>query len=180
MPLAATAIALVKAYRACTDETAKKVHLKLLDTLVRHAPGRVRVSAAAQAEAERLGLGDLSQYTFAALAKVMGRDDRRRTFAWDHIWTVLALRRAILELKDPTEGRVRRILGRASVAWILRTEAGRLNALGFRSIRPDPDIAYAQAGIGLLPLRWRVPAQAASRGRVRTKAPAALGTSARR
>lgn len=40
--------------------------------------------------------------------------------------------------------------GKIVVAWILKEEDIRLNELGFRSKRPDPEGAYRAAGIKLL------------------------------
>lgn len=37
------------------------------------------------------------------------------------------------------------------LAWITKEEDARLTALGYRHKRPDPDAAYAEAGIVLLP-----------------------------
>jgi hypothetical protein len=37
------------------------------------------------------------------------------------------------------------------VAWITKDENNQLNALGYAKNRPDPDAAYQEAGITLLP-----------------------------
>lgn len=39
---------------------------------------------------------------------------------------------------------------RYRVAWILKEEDSELTRLGFKTIRPDPDRAYQQAGIILM------------------------------
>lgn len=107
----------------------------------------VSVSAAAQAEAERRGV-DLI---------VMGWHDQHRfdpgrgMFQWEHILPVGRIRDACLQAGSPAE--VITILQTARVAWILKEEDRRLTALGYRSVRPDPEGAYREAGITLLQQR---------------------------
>lgn len=128
---------------------AKAVHSRLLNTLIRHAPGPVRVSSAAQIEGKRRGLGDLRGYSWYQQMSEMG-DVGRKVFAFDHFYTVADLRRRMDGLETPTVVQVRNILRLSSVAWILRKEDDRLNELGFRSRRVDPHAAYKKAGIRLL------------------------------
>jgi hypothetical protein len=150
MALASTARALLETYRANRETYEGTVHSLLLNTLIRHAPGPIYVSTAAQAEASRRGIpGDLRDYHWDNRRRVMGAD-WKETFAWDHFYPVAELRRSLDKLEAPTVEEVRLILKRASVAWILRREDRRLNELGFRHRRPDPGAAYLAAGIRLL------------------------------
>ncbi len=149
MSLATTALSLLGACRVNRGSYEGYVHSLLLNTLIRHAPGPVYVSRAAQAEAKRWGLGNLVEYNWYDQVKVMG-DVGRKTFAWDHFFPVAELRRRIDALERPTEPQVRKILRLASVAWILKREDRRLNELGFRHRRPDPDAAYDDARIRLI------------------------------
>lgn len=152
MPLAATAVALLCKFRSGRNEHAKRVHSHLLNTLIRHAPGPVYVSQAAQLTADKWKLGSLSSYDWHDQTRKMG-DTRRKVFAWDHFYTVADLRRRIEALEDPTEHQVRRILKVASVAWILKSEDRELTKRGYRSKRPDPFAAYEEAGIRLIALK---------------------------
>jgi hypothetical protein len=150
MSLAATALTLLESYRSDPKSPPGKVHSLLLNTLLRHAPGPIYVSAAAQAEAHRRGIpGDLREYHWNQQVRVMG-DKGRKIFAWDHFYPVAELRRRLDALESPTADQVRAILRHASIAWILKTEDGRLNELGFQHRRPDPAAAYEQAQIQLL------------------------------
>ena len=143
-------MSLLAEYRACQDPFAQGVLDRLLSTLCRHTQANTfHVSEAAQAMATSLGKGDLRQYDWNTQVKKLG-DVGRKIFAWDHFVTVFELRRALDELATPTEASVRAILSRSSVAWILKTEDKSLDALGYRSRRPDPHYAYTAAGIRLL------------------------------
>jgi hypothetical protein len=149
MPLAGTTVVLLQDIRTNSNDTARRVLSITLNALIRHAPGPVYVSRAAQDEARRWGLRDLREYSWYDQIKVMG-DTGRKMFAWDHFYPVAELRRRLDSLKSPTVRQARRILKLASIAWILKDEDRRLNALGFRHKRPDPVAAYATAGIRLL------------------------------
>lgn len=104
----------------------------------------VTMSAGAQAEAERRSV-DLRE---------MGWHDQHRfdrgrlMFQWEHVIPVGRIREACLDAQSADE--VAGILKTARVAWILKEEDRRLTSLGYRSIRPDPEAAYREAGIRLL------------------------------
>ena len=147
MPLAKTAVFLLREYRRCPHEYSKYVLHLLLDRLCRHAePQRMFVSIAAQREADRRKLGKLSDYTWYQQTTKMA-DKGRKTFHWDHFVTIKEMRKALLNLDPPTEDGARAILRRASVAWILKREDRKLNKLGFRADRPNPHAAYRKARI---------------------------------
>ncbi len=102
------------------------------------------ISVAAQVEAERRAIdlrvmGWHDQYRF---------DPGRQMFQWEHVLPVGHIRESCLVAGSATD--VAHILGTARVAWILKEEDRRLTGLGYRSIRPDPETAYSEAGIELL------------------------------
>ena len=70
------------------------------------------------------------------------------------------MRDKLIELSDPARGvgeeriidDIRGELDKFDIAWILKDEDDKLNAMGFRNKRPDnPLKAYEEAGIELLP-----------------------------
>jgi hypothetical protein len=63
---------------------------------------------------------------------------------------VALMRDHVLKARSVKE--VAATLKSASIAWILKRENSRLEELGFRSRRDDPDDAYRQADIKLRPL----------------------------
>ena len=78
-------------------------------------------------------------------------DRGRKTFHWEHVVPVSAIRAACLEADS--ESAVFEILRtRARVAWILKAEDSKLTRLGFRHKRDEPDAAYLQAKIELVKL----------------------------
>lgn len=149
MPIEPLALHLLKTINSGRKSSDTSIASLLLNTLIRHAPGPVYVSKAASKEAKRRGLNDLTAYHWRDQVKKMG-DKGRKTFAWDHFYPVAELRRQLDELKSPTVPQVRKILKKASVAWILRSEDEKLNKARFRQHRPDPDAAYQQVGIELI------------------------------
>jgi hypothetical protein len=109
----------------------------------------VYVSEAAQNVANQRGLGDLRSYDWKQQKGKMG-DEKREVFHWDHFVPVKEMLNALLKLDHPDIPRARRILNRASVAWILKSEDKKLNSLGFKASRKNPHDAYKQAGIRLI------------------------------
>lgn len=100
-----------------------------------------RVSLAAAAEAERLGI-DLTRMGWHDQPRF---DLGRRLFHWEHVHTISSIRALCLEASSP--GEVEEHLDKVRVAWILKAEDRRLTGLGFRAARPDSDAAYLAAGI---------------------------------
>jgi integrase/recombinase XerD len=77
-------------------------------------------------------------------------DAGREIFHFEHVVPVSAVRTACCH--QNSEGAVFAILkSRLRVAWILKSEDAELTRLGHRSNRPDPDAAYRNAGIRLVP-----------------------------
>lgn len=103
------------------------------------------VSRAAHQKAQELGLGDLRRFHWDDRAK---EPLRRYTevFHWEHFWPVGQLLRDLEGLARPTEQSVAAILSRTKIVWVLKVEDRRLP----KSIRPNPDSAYATAGIVLM------------------------------
>lgn len=103
------------------------------------------VSRRAAAEAERLGL----ELRTKAWAQQPGFDRGRQVFHHEHVVPVVALREACLAATN-TSDVVRILHTQMRLAWILKTEDAKLTRLGYAYIRPDPEGAYAEAGIELV------------------------------
>ena len=73
----------------------------------------------------------------------------RKTFELDHVETIGAMTAAAMKVTTPEE-MVELIRRTYRVAWILKSENKELNRLGYRIKRPDPDVAYREAGIELM------------------------------
>ena len=150
MRLAATAVFLIEEYRTCKEPSGKYVVHLLLDSLCRHAPWRrFYASKRAQKKADQLGLGDLAQYHWRHQKKAMG-DKERKVFHWEHVHTVRQLRTELLKLPSPDDASVRRVLRKATGAWILKSEDKKLSDNGYTSKRPFPFAAYRKVGIELI------------------------------
>lgn len=105
-----------------------------------------RVSVAAKELADSQAV-DLSILTWHAQKKV----DGYKTFTYEHFFPVLEIRKALAKAADVDEAMV--VLDRMLwVAWITKQEDAELHRLGYGSKRPDPYMAYREAGIELLPL----------------------------
>lgn len=104
-----------------------------------------KVSVAAKGLADSLGQ-DLNQHTWHSQKKL----DGYKTLTYEHFFPVREIR---LELaKQSTASGAMRVLDRMLwVAWITKQEDARLRERGYGSIRPDPVLAYREAGIELLP-----------------------------
>ena len=77
-------------------------------------------------------------------------DPGRRVFHLEHIVPVSTIRHACLEA--PSDSAVLEILATSlRVAWILKEEDSVLTHLGYRSRRQDPEAAYREAKISLVP-----------------------------
>jgi hypothetical protein len=104
---------------------------------------RPAVSRRAATAAEAIGV-DLCRQSWATQLRF---DPGRRMFHLEHVVPVSAIRAAVLECGDAAE--IVRTLAGLRLAWILKEENQELERRGFRSRRPDPDAAYAEAGIEL-------------------------------
>jgi hypothetical protein len=103
------------------------------------------VSEAAQREAETLGV-DLCHKNWHDQPSF---DRDRRTFHFEHVKPVKAVYDLCSEAKSPEEI-LEVLVQNMRVAWILKNEDDKLTGLGYRSKRPNPDAAYAEAGINLV------------------------------
>lgn len=108
----------------------------------------VFVSKSAKVEAERLVPPvNLFGETWHSQPRF---DKGRRIFQFEHVVPVSSVRELCLE--SECEEAVFAILStRLKVAWILKSENDRLNELGYTVERPDPEAAYREAGITLIP-----------------------------
>jgi hypothetical protein len=105
------------------------------------------VSQAAYDEATSKGIANLHTWRW----RDQSRQDRgREVFHLEHKMPVALMRDHVLKARSVKE--VAATLKSASIAWILKRENSRLEELGFRSRRDDPDDAYRQADIKLRPL----------------------------
>jgi hypothetical protein len=103
------------------------------------------VSCAAHEEAERRGV-DLFSMNWHGQPRF---DPRRKTFHFEHILPVSAIRDMYEDIK--TEEEIYNILKTClRVVWILKREDAELTNLGFRSKRADPEAAYRAAKIQLM------------------------------
>ncbi|HSE10908.1 MAG TPA: hypothetical protein VLB29_19755 [Nocardioidaceae bacterium] len=118
---------------------------KVCDVLVPDAR-HPEVSVAAAERAAELGV-NLWVQTWQTQTKF---DPGRSVFHYEHMRPIAAIRNALGSATSPDEviETIRRDL---RLAWITKEENLRLTSLGYNSVRPDPDAAYAEAGIVLMP-----------------------------
>lgn len=118
---------------------------KVCDVLVPDAR-HPEVSIAAAEKAAVLGV-DLRTQTWQTQTKF---DRGRVVFHYEHMRPIVAIRLALgsATSSDDVIETIRRDL---RLAWITKEENLRLTSLGYNSVRPDPDAAYAEAGIALMP-----------------------------
>jgi hypothetical protein len=102
------------------------------------------VSVRAKLEADRIGV-DLSIQGWQDQPRF---DPGRVAFAFEHMAMISSIRERCMSAQS--EADVADVLrADATVVWILRAEDEKLNSLGFRSNRADPEGAYVSAGIEL-------------------------------
>lgn len=77
-------------------------------------------------------------------------DPGRQVFHYEHMATVADIVDAVLAA-DSVQQAAEELAQRVRVAWILKEEDARLSGLGYRQRRPDPDAAYAEADIQMMP-----------------------------
>lgn len=112
------------------------------------------VSKAALARAEKLKVS-LHSKTWHDQPRF---DKERKVFHFEHYAPVSSIRDACLKARS-AEAVLRLLKGRLKVVWILKSEDRTLTALGFRSRRANPVVAYKAANIRLA-AQQRVPADA--------------------
>jgi len=103
------------------------------------------VSKAAQLEADRIGVS-LCEKTWHNQAAF---DPGRKVFHLEHMYPISAIQEEC-EQAESEEAIVQVLKTRLRVAWILKREDKELTRLGYRSNRPDPTVAYCEAGIDLV------------------------------
>lgn len=118
---------------------------KVCDVLVPDAR-HPEVSVAAAERAAELGV-DLTTQTWQTQTKF---DPGRMLFHYEHMQPIVAIRTALNAATSPEEV-IETIRHELRLAWITKEENFQLATLGYNSIRPDPDAAYAEAGIVLIP-----------------------------
>jgi hypothetical protein len=104
------------------------------------------ISVAAAEKAAALGV-DLQAQTWDTQTSF---DPGRQVFHYEHVATVADIVEAVLAAGS-VEQAADELAQRVRVAWILKEEDARLSKFGYRHRRPDPDAAYAEAGIEMAP-----------------------------
>lgn len=109
------------------------------------------VSVKAQAKADQMEVGQLSQYGWLDQKSKMNDPDRS-IFHFEHILTVADLVDRLLKLgSEPSVDSVNAVIEKAAVAWILKSEDQLLNEKGYKNKRPEnPLDAYEVCGIELV------------------------------
>jgi len=134
-----------KQQRARLKESISVDVRKLCDMLIPDAR-HPQVSVAAAEKAAAIGV-DLRHETWHSQSRF---DPKRLVFHYEHMNPVGQIVGAIASADSA--GEIVQILSDGlRLAWITKDEDARLTALGYRQKRPDPDAAYAEAGIALLP-----------------------------
>jgi hypothetical protein len=111
---------------------------------------RFRKSVEAQKQADRLSIGDLSQYCWAD-RKDGGKlgDLERGIFVFEHTMPVEILIEQLLSLKSPTLVAVQSVISKAEVSWMTKTEKDRFDKQKRRHINDNPAQALFDARIVL-------------------------------
>ncbi|MBF0405756.1 MAG: hypothetical protein HQM10_00260 [Candidatus Riflebacteria bacterium] len=105
----------------------------------------VSVSVAANNKAKEMGI-DLKQKRWQDQNKF---DKGRKTFQLEHFRTVKEIRQKCIEANNEEEVEIL-LRVEPKVVWILKDEDERLSRLGYRSNRPNPQLAYEAAGIVII------------------------------
>jgi hypothetical protein len=105
-------------------------------------------SVAAQTRADELHLGDIRNYHFDHGSRFPG-GRKKSELHWEHFIPAVHLKSQLLSLVNPTSDIIKPILSQSRICWITLQENSKLNSLGFKSVRPDPQLAYQQANITL-------------------------------
>lgn len=106
-------------------------------------------SIAAQRRAFSLGIGDLRLYHFDHGRNFPG-GRKNSTLHWEHWKPAADIKNELLSL--PSEHSIQQIesiLSQSRICWILIEENNKLNQLGFRTNRRNPNLCYQQANISL-------------------------------
>jgi len=103
-------------------------------------------SKAAQARADELNIGDLRKYHFDDGGRFPG-GRKSSNLHWEHWKPAVDLRDEILSLEDSSPESISAVLAKARVCWVLAEENNRLNSLGHRTKREDPQKCYDDACI---------------------------------
>jgi hypothetical protein len=111
---------------------------------------RFRKSVEAQRQADRLGIGDLGQFSWAD-RKDGGKlgDLERGIFVFEHTMPVEILIERLLSLKSPTLVAVQSVISKAEVSWMTKTEKDRLDKQKRRHKHDNPAQALFDARIVL-------------------------------
>jgi hypothetical protein len=111
---------------------------------------RLRKSVEAQKQADRLGIGDLAQYSWAD-RKEGGKlgDLERGIFVFEHTMPLEILIEQLLSLKSATLVAVQSVISKAEVSWMTKTEKDRFDKQKRRHKHDNPAQALFDARIVL-------------------------------
>lgn len=111
---------------------------------------RFRKSAEAQRQADRLGIGDLGQFSWAD-RKDGGKlgDLERDIFVFEHTMPLEILIEQLLSLKSPTLVSVQSVISKAEVSWMTKAEKDRFDKQKRRHKHDNPAQALFDARIVL-------------------------------
>jgi len=106
-------------------------------------------SVMAQRHAFSLGIGDLRLYHFDHGRNFPG-GRKNSTLHWEHWKPAADIKNELLSLPvDHSIQQIECILSQSRICWILLEENDRLNKLGFRTNRRNPELCYGEANISL-------------------------------
>lgn len=148
--MASVACSIISQMRFTKDEETIRGLNSLLLTLCRNMEDVAPRNASRMAveRADELGLGDLRAYHWDDGSRFPG--GRKATkLHWEHWRPAADLKRDMLKLKLPNEGDVRQILNTARICWITLDENKKLDELGHRYNRTNPEVSYKEARIEL-------------------------------
>jgi hypothetical protein len=128
----------------------KSVHIKkILVFTVRMLEyvSTVKVSEAAQKEANRLGLGPLNKYRWEEQTRKNKMNDKnRKIFHWEHYYPVEQIIKELLSIKKVEDASIYKVIKKTEIVWILKEENKKLDKK-YKSFRPNPNLAYKKSGI---------------------------------
>lgn len=122
----------------------------VLDKMCRELEKLIKIHKSKRARdmAEKVGIsGDLSDYSWAKRKLI--EKDGNEGFHFEHTETVYELAHALDGLVNPTIEDIKKILARARVTWVTKTENDKLDSIS-KYRRPDWRSSYAKAEIEII------------------------------
>jgi hypothetical protein len=140
----------VPIYKENLDKKYYKVILSMTIRMVENL-SNIQYSVEADKKAKRMGLKKkLSQYKWHEQTnKNMMNDLGRKIFHWEHYYPVEQIIKELCAFEKLKEDDIFKIISKTKIVWILKEENKRLDKIA-KSIRPNPEIAYKEAGIKIV------------------------------